>query len=225
MVFKMGLSTDQTLPSNHLSAGIDQSLLSLASLPCYNCGHVKGDQHYLLFNQISSMTLIRFHQSVWFLKKDNPFWLFSWLLWNFISTRRDVFLVTDNRVFNGPLGCSPCLVARTAHFTHSVRSVILCYACYACIDCFIHGLTHFAHSLVGLLSLCLHAVNAFWRKNCVCCRQLKHALIIISIFPPLSLYMSCHAYVMLPIGHHVMSCLCHVAYWTSCHVMPVSCCL
>ena len=37
-------------------------------------------------------------------------------------------LVTDNDVFNGPLGCSLHLFDGTAHSTHSLCSALLCYA-------------------------------------------------------------------------------------------------
>ena len=38
------------------------------------------------------------------------------------------FLVTDNRVFNGPLGRSLPSFARTTHSAHSLRSTPLCFA-------------------------------------------------------------------------------------------------
>ena len=41
---------------------------------------------------------------------------------------KGAFLVTDTRVFNGPLGGSLRLFARTAHSAHSLRSALLCSA-------------------------------------------------------------------------------------------------
>ena len=39
---------------------------------------------------------------------------------------KGAFLVRDNRVLNGPLGCSLRLFARTAHYIHSPLSTPLC---------------------------------------------------------------------------------------------------
>ena len=60
----------------------------------------------------------------------------------FWRTVKGAFLVTDNRVFNGPLSCLLPSFARTAHSAHLQR-----YACFACLH------SHFAHSLVGQLNL------------------------------------------------------------------------
>ena len=56
-----------------------------------------------------------------------------------------VFLVTDSRVFNEPLGRSLRLFARTAHSAHFC-SASLHYACSVT-----GSLTHFAHSLMRQL--------------------------------------------------------------------------
>ena len=61
-----------------------------------------------------------------------------------------VFQVTDNRVFNRPLGRS---LRSFAHSAHSLRSAPQCYA--PCTG----SLIHFAHSLVGqlkFLNMCSH---------------------------------------------------------------------
>lgn len=55
------------------------------------------------------------------------------------------FLVTDDRVFNGPLGHSLRSFARTSHSAHSLRSALLHYA--SGLTCSVHGL---AHSLCSL---------------------------------------------------------------------------
>ena len=54
------------------------------------------------------------------------------------------FLVRNNRVLNGPLGCSLRSFARTAHSAKSLRSALFRYAHFTCS---IHGL---AHSLCSL---------------------------------------------------------------------------
>ena len=53
----------------------------------------------------------------------------------------------NNRVLKGPLGRSLRSFARTAHSAHSLRSAPLRYARS------VHGLAHFAHSLVGRLKI------------------------------------------------------------------------
>ena len=57
-----------------------------------------------------------------------------------------VFLVTDHRVLNGPLGRSLHLFARTAHSAHLLYSTLLCS-----LAPFMASLTQFAHSLVRQL--------------------------------------------------------------------------
>ena len=52
------------------------------------------------------------------------------------------FIVTDNRVFNGPLGRSLRSFARTTHSAHSLRSTPL-----ALLARSIHGLAHSLRSL------------------------------------------------------------------------------
>ena len=98
-----------------------------------------------------------------------------------LSTRRPVdvrmgtFLVTDNRVLNGPLGRSLRSFARTAHSAHSLRSALLRYAHLATLTSLarsVHGLAHSLRSLprgtveilkyVFTLLLRLTGTNAFF---------------------------------------------------------------
>ena len=75
---------------------------------------------------------------------------------------KGAFLVTDNRVLNLPLGRSLCSFARTAHSAHSLRSAPLCYARS------VHGLTHFAPSLVGqlkFLNVCSRCKRVQWEQT------------------------------------------------------------
>ena len=72
---------------------------------------------------------------------ENSFWLFSPWLFEIVnmrlaiilvtSTSKGMFLVTDNRVSNGPLGCSLRLFTRTAHSARLLRSATLRYAHFA----------------------------------------------------------------------------------------------
>ena len=51
------------------------------------------------------------------------------------------FLVTDNRVFNGPLGRSLHLFTRTAHSAHLLRSLALQRSTLLCLLCYIRFAT------------------------------------------------------------------------------------
>ena len=80
--------------------------------------------------------------------------------------------------FQGPLGWSLHLFARTAHSAYSLCSAPLCYVCFA------RSLHSRARSLTSLTPLwdswnswiCVHAVNAFDGKTCIFGRHSKHVL-------------------------------------------------
>ena len=76
-----------------------------------------------------------------------------------------MFLVTENRVFNRPLG-------RSHHSLCSLR-----FATLALLAMFMASLTHFAHSLKGRLKLqvCVQTVNAINENNRLFWCQQKHA--------------------------------------------------
>ena len=61
---------------------------------------------------------------------------------------KKVFLVTDNRVFNGPLGRSLCLFTRTNHSAHSLPE--LHFATLALLARSIHGLAYSLRSLAPI---------------------------------------------------------------------------
>ena len=63
-----------------------------------------------------------------------------------MTITRGGFLVTDNRILNGPFSCSLRLFARTAH--PLTRYTVLRFAALASLARSIHG---FAHSLCSLL--------------------------------------------------------------------------
>ena len=48
-----------------------------------------------------------------------------------LSVKLRAFLVTDNRVFNGPLSRSLCPFSRTAHSAHLLGITLLLYARFA----------------------------------------------------------------------------------------------
>ena len=93
------------------------------------------------------------------------------------SSSKGAVLVTDNRVFNGPLGRSLRSFARTAHSAHSLRSAPLRYARFATLASlcslrslapFTGSLTHFAHSLVGQLkfmNMCSRWKRVSWEQS------------------------------------------------------------
>ena len=58
------------------------------------------------------------------------------------ASRKGAFLVTDSRVFNGPLGRSLRLFTRTAHSAHSLH-----FATLASLTCSVHGLARSLRSL------------------------------------------------------------------------------
>ena len=72
---------------------------------------------------------------------------------------KSVFLVTDNRVFNGPLalGRSLCSFARTAHSAHSLHSAPLARSVRG------YPLTDFAHSLVRWLKIIVFMLKTCFR--------------------------------------------------------------
>ena len=78
------------------------------------------------------------------------------------------FLVTDYRVFNGPLRRSLHLFARPAHSAHSFCSAWLSYVTLAC----------FVYPLVRqwkFRNICIHTENALNGSNRVFRRHWKHA--------------------------------------------------
>ena len=98
----------------------------------------------------------------------------KWPVKNAIVTQVEtlgVFLVTDNRVFNGPLGRSLCSFARSAHSAHSLRSLFALLRLLCSLAPFTGLLAHsfLSHSLVGHLkftnmhSRCVNAYNGMKR--------------------------------------------------------------
>ena len=61
------------------------------------------------------------------------------------------FLVTDNRVLNGPLSRLLRLFARTAHSAHSLKKYSASLRSLRSLTSFMGLLNHFAHSVVGQL--------------------------------------------------------------------------
>ena len=87
---------------------------------------------------------------------------FSWDSWKIIKR---AFLVRDNRVLNGPLGCSQRSFACTAHTAHTAHTTHLLCSAPLCYTCSIHRLAHslrsFPHGTVEILEYV--AVIAFHR--------------------------------------------------------------
>ena len=59
-----------------------------------------------------------------------------------VLSLKEAYLVSDNRIFNGPLCRSLCLFAHTAHSAH-----LLCFATLALLTRYVHRLAHSLRSL------------------------------------------------------------------------------